>query len=809
MGLRHTFDNAHEIQIVNGVPTSVEVYECKDRNNVNGQGVKTCLLRGDRICDTGSDPHELYQGVSFQGANCLSLNLPLVDGCGDNTTPWDVPVTNWMSYYYVGSTCKLEFSKDQTSLMQSNLETSLANFTVPCNNNDPACNDIIINSSESWPNALFSNIVRLCQSQKIIITPTGSLTLTGVTITKKLNSNNECPDFSGNWDGIYIDPAAYGSAQYPGGPASPTGGKLNVTQNSIIEYSENGIQASGSHNGITISNSILSNNGMAIYSKGPGGLVASGSVNVTSSTITSSGFSKPVLIRMDGSNLTIQSGSTITNLGGSEITGIKSYNGRLTIRNSTVKDFKVGIDKELNGGIGIGLVLDGNHILGNLTSVRNTSSGVTATKNFFQGKIQQFGKAYGRWFANNFKKEVILDNPSLSYAFTENQFDGSRLDLSKNQSLTDARCNIWKNTGTACDGRPTSIKPSWGSQPISSGNKHDGSMPYMGIDMGNQITHYQKNSDQFTIFTYDGTYFTGVDAFTANPNCQYNLYPTEFTGGGGSSEESYNNSSNNQYWQGLNQQLSTLESQLGSTTGTALQNLINQIADVKVEMGQSVLNALQNINPVDSTTSYNIWVSRADDIAAQQVMMAGYWNTANFSDLITYVNNLSLSGEENQDRANLLIGLDTFISFQSQAKNINLLVEEDLDVLIEIASSSFGSYTAFLRAFLNIQYDIRIDLPVELNSNSRKYSKPDFNGKSETILIPNPTSDCIELVWMGIKPSIQIVITDLTGKIRLSKIVVKNNPICLKDLLGSGLFFLQIPSSNSSSVFETKKLIIE
>lgn len=189
--------------------------------------------------------------------------------------------------------------------------------------------------------------------------------------------------------------------------------------------------------------------------------------------------------------------------------------------------------------------------------------------------------------------------------------------------------------------------------------------------------------------------------------------------------------------------------------------------------------------------------------------MAGYWNKVNFSGLITYVNSLSLNGEENQDRANLLRGLDTLISFQSQAKNITRLAEEDLNVLIDIAASSFGSYTALIRAWLNIQYDIRIDPPVELNSYSRKYSKPDFSGKSDVILVPNPTSDCIELFWRGTESNVKIAISDLTGKFRYSSLILKNNPICLKDLLGSGIYFMQITSNGSSSNCETKKLIIE
>ncbi len=647
----------------------------------------------------------------------------------------------------------------------------------------------------------------MCAGQRITITKNGILTLINTRITK-YQENTTCPQLSGNWDGIYIEPAAYGSTQYPGGPSGPIGGKLNVTQTSIIEFSDNGIQATGSHNGIVISNIKMENNGMAIYSKGSGGLVASGSVSITSSEITSSEFSKPVLIRMDGSNLSIQSGSTITNLGADSITGIKSYNGRLTVRNSTVKDFGVGIDKELNGGVGIGFVLDGNHILGNLTSVRNTSSGVTATKNFFQGRIQQFGKAYGRWFANNFKKEVRLDNPSLSYTFTENLFDSSSIQFSKNQSLTDARCNIWRKTGTACDGRATSIKPSWGSQPTSSGNKHDGSEPYMGVDQSNPITHYHFATVPMTIFTYGGQ-FTGDDANQQNPDCLFNLFPTEFTGGGGNSDGEYNNDNNNQLWLNLTQQLSNLETQAGNATGQALKYLIEQIADVKVAIGQTVLNALQNIDPIESATSYNLWVSRADNIVTQQITMISLWNSSELSGLYSYINGLNLSGDDNVDRGNFLSGLNALITFQSQAKNLSQLIEEDLDILIDIASSSFGSYTALLRAWLNINYDVRIDPPTQLNSYSRKYPRSNLSGTSDIVLIPNPTSDCIEIVWKGTEPEVKIVITDLTGKLRFSSRVIKNNPICLKDLLGNGIFIMQITSSYSSSFFETKKLLIE
>ncbi|MBK9641400.1 MAG: hypothetical protein IPO72_08985 [Saprospiraceae bacterium] len=83
--------------------------------------------------------------------------------------------------------------------------------------------------------------------------------------------------------------------------------------------------------------------------------------------------------------------------------------------------------------------------------------------------------------------------------------------------------------------------------------------------------------------------------------------------------------------------------------------------------------------------------------------------------MYNYINGLSLSGDDHLDRGNLLSGLNTLTTFQSQSKNLSQLEEEDLNILIGIASSSFGSYTALIRAWLNIQYDIRIDPPAELN----------------------------------------------------------------------------------------------
>ncbi|MBK8643611.1 MAG: hypothetical protein IPN15_15785 [Saprospiraceae bacterium] len=59
---------------------------------------------------------------------------------------------------------------------------------------------------------------------------------------------------------------------------------------------------------------------------------------------------------------------------GQKLQELRVIMGKLIVKYSTIKDFGVGIDKELNGGIGIGLILSNNHILGDYISVRNTSS---------------------------------------------------------------------------------------------------------------------------------------------------------------------------------------------------------------------------------------------------------------------------------------------------------------------------------------------------------------------------------------------------------------------------------------------------
>lgn len=813
LGLRHTFDNAYETQIINGIPTRVEVYECKDRNHVNNQNEKTCLLRGDRLCDTGADPRE-YLGLIFNSANCTSLNLPNPDRCDDHTTPWDVPVKNWMSYYIE---CTQEFSADQNALMHFNLENNLSHFTVPCNSNDPECDDIIISTSEVWPNNQYSNLVRLCQNQKIIITPTGSLSLNGVTLTKKLNSNQGCPELAGNWKGIYIEGG--NGISYPGGPSTPSGGSFTATAGSIVEFSINGIQAEKGHLGISLSNCIMRENPLAINAGGPGGLVYGGSINIINSTLSNSTIAAEFnLIKADGCNVNI-SGSTLTNISASDVTGIKAYNNRVSIKSgTTIQGFQYGIDKEMSGNLAglMGLNIENSKFLDGInsthTSIRNRGGSITAKRNWFGGEINVLGKCTGNWYGNNFREQVILENPALTQKFSENNFFGpGYLILNRDQSLTDATCNIWtQSNGDAVFGKISNIKSEWGTKPISSGNKSEpvSSRPSMGSSgNSNQITHYYSLFGGTIPFSHDGITFIEDQATNNNINCIYNVFPTSLTGGGYVDSITYNEIENHLLWHYFNNSYEALLVQLSNAPADSLASIISQLENSQVGMQLAVLNALDHSADL-SIDSYNIWLSRANHIYTHYGQMITLFANEQFSQLIIYLNSLELSGDESTDRNNMVNALNWFYNAILESKNIYKLNNSDINHLIELATSSFGNYTTILRSFLNMHYNIRLDPPMELNQYNQRNNKSITIAKIVYSIVPNPVTDCFKIISLSNeKKTLNVKLFDIHGKL-FGQWKDLSPEICISPKVCPGVYVLQVLDQSTSDL-SCLKIIIE
>lgn len=768
--------------------------------------------KGDKISDTDADPRLMdIDGDQSEDGGKWELNCthrPQVfdfpDACGNKN--WNIPFDNMMSYY---NDCRYKFSPLQLSAMYNHMINNFSRLFVECDNNLTGCNDIIINTPTVWKinsNPYPTGKLELCPNQKIIINPSGSLTLDAFTLTVKNNSPN-CPIMGGLWDGIYIYGIGSGGSSTSNIPTAPSdGGFIKVLNGSVIEFSENGIQALAGHNGVTISGSIMRQNGMAVYSKGSGGSSFSSGVSISGSQISNSSRAKPVLLKMDGSRISVSS-SNITN-NGVDITGIKSYNGGVFIKEgTTINGCEYGIDKELNGGFGIGLSIQKSKITNCITAIRNTSSGVSAKFNYLDGFVKNFGKAYGTWFANNFRKKVTLDNPSLSHIFQENNFYKSELQINKNQSLTDARCNNWENSEQAVSGQPSEIKSEWGSQSSPSGNKWIDQKPIMEVYQCNQITNWQKFGVQGTYFDYYGQFIKNQNSF-GEISCNYNLFPLSFGSGGGGVLIPYDDQSNRNLWTLYNNQFQTSLIALQNATGSQIAEYKSQNENAAVGMGQCVLNAWENFNGELNSETYNYWMARTDAIVTEHTNMIQLFTVQNYSALSNYLNSLSPTNEESSDRNVMIIASNWFANQLTANVNIYNLNIASLNYLTSLASSSFGGYTALLRSFLNIYYNIRIDPPQSQMPSIRSSSEGLNQTEKRYVVYPNPANDLITIECLDHKVSkINVSIYSLEGK-KISEMKIKNStPISIKGVLNAGVYIAKITNTETNET-EQQKLII-
>ena len=148
---------------------------------------------------------------------------------------------------------------------------------LECNDTlSQSCNDIIIDTKVEWAKnkpPYPSGVLELCPNQKIIITASGSLSLNNFKLTKKTSTS--CSDLAGNWDGIHIQGGSFVPSSNPTPPTTngdtsglnrelcasgSSLGSLYVLCGSVIEYSNNGIQAPNSAGEIVINNSTMIHN---------------------------------------------------------------------------------------------------------------------------------------------------------------------------------------------------------------------------------------------------------------------------------------------------------------------------------------------------------------------------------------------------------------------------------------------------------------------------------------------------------------------------------------------------------------------
>lgn len=207
---------------------------------------------GDYVEDTKGDPLYTFSGETTHSGACLIDSRKYFDGCevkpsifnyhvdrctdsngNPRTNTWDPPVDNIMSYH-----CETNFTDGQYKRMDAALsqEAHLLQLNMNATPNpnlqyggNVITDDIIITDHRVYTD----EVLELGPGVKIIVQPSGSLTLNNSTIKRAVNNDPCCgPVKSARWDGIY-----YNSSN-----------ELVIENNSSVAGSMNGIVVDCSNN---------------------------------------------------------------------------------------------------------------------------------------------------------------------------------------------------------------------------------------------------------------------------------------------------------------------------------------------------------------------------------------------------------------------------------------------------------------------------------------------------------------------------------------------------------------------------------
>lgn len=266
----------------------------------------------------------------------------------------------------------------------------------------------------------------------------------------------------------------------------------------------------------------------------------------------------------------------------------------------------------------------------------------------------------------------------------------------------------------------------------------------------------------------------------------------------------YNDEANNTAWSNLNNSYDSLISQLPAADSSSNAQLIAQIENIRVRMGQCVLLALENSDTTMTTNNYDTWVNRADIMFSQQATILNSFNSHAFTSLTSYLNSLSLSGDDANDRNNLIEAVNWLDTLIINGKDIYNLNSVDVAELQDMASNTYGAYTDIIRAFLNIYYDIRIDPPQALAQNST--NKKSINlMQSDYIIIPNPVHDCFSIInRSGDVTDYEVSLNNINGMVIFNKFYHETNNICIQIDLPSGIYLVRIKGKKDSKPFHLK-----
>ncbi len=724
-----------------------------------------------------------------------------------------------MSYY---RPCRKEFTPCQFKLIHDQMAGRP--MVLNCNQ-DPylalnACvaADIII----SDPNTTWTSLTKqLCPGQRIIIKPTGTLTIDHCLITKvhQNSPNPACPNliYDQLWDGIYIE----GPSLLNGNP------RLVISNNSTIEFSKNGIQALGGFSSVNIIESTFKNNltQINLETNTPFNSFGSGFMYLTNSNFTVAPSDLSVVplsttqINVVARQLIINNSKIINPnpAGSGQMTGVRSSRSNLRILNgSSIENFHIGVDKAGDSGFtwsNRGLNIQRSSVKNCEYSILNTSQFVYSYGNWLEGDIVSEGLCYSRWLSNNIKADFItMHSPISSCRFEENLFENLNLEFHGVNDLSYSLCNTWKNvqSNTAFIGYNSetllSLPESWGKIDTSSGNRHlDQDNPSMLAE--DKLINYFIQANLSEQFTYDqfNSLLIGDEATNAR-SCAYD-YPTAPPAPFNSTEVQYNFVKENNDWTSLNTLKTQKESALASATQSQIPRLLEDLSYIKFQMSDIVGSVLMNLGEPDSLIEAT-WLARAHPGIMEYTDLINKWYSKDFTGIENQIGSLN-----NTDAETLQSACNFVQNALGTTRNLGSLTNLELDTLSQIASTTFGDYSNIVRDYLRVEYNIDIPWPFERSIITPRESKNSGNDEEKPnkknifIIAENPSNGCfiVESINKTLQ-GISVKLFDLNGRQLISNFVHLGNMICFDGLEG-GMYFLNI-SDPLLNISESHKLII-
>ncbi len=865
-GVGHTFKGDGNNNVIIDMTNN-----CKDPTEtfLSDPTLLLCEVVNDACCDTGTDPftfdvdgnNEKDKGVWVDLEYCFQKETLLssyADGCGNTTLDWNIPISNYMSYY---GDCRTGFSPCQLGRMHERLNMpEFEDFLLdPANDPYLLCSapDITINSETTWTNL----DVELCPSQKIIITKNGFLTLSNTTIKSSnlIGPNTACPDLFGSmWDGIYLE--GKGATVLSGGQYITLGG-LEVINGSKISQSENGIQGLKGFGTILIDNSTFEENlevlsvrdywpltfGLAMQEGASSSSTMENytdpslcgfsitnpypKVVINNSTLTLQNLPvnpfAPTQIKVDGGSLYFTNSEIInpnTLIGSDDLTAIKSNRGVLQVSNgSEVRNFDQAIYKGgdiYNNCLPRGLYVYHSSAIGCGTSIMNTSQFCKVKHSFLEGDANLNGFGYSDWECNSFWQvsgssgEALLNlqSPEMSCLFDNNCLTQTTAVLYDDNEGTRFNCTTWEdiNQGAAVFAElGSSLAESWGggNPSISSGNRHlDSNGDPLMLSDGDGLINYYESGNAQESFSYFGI---SGQSTTNSVTCDFDCCPEDPpTFNLGNIIESYNINSLNDLWLQLDSLKTANTNLLDSVPISQRQGVLEEIDILKNKLDAIVGDVLLVIDTTEEHLE-DMWLSRASDKLEELSQIRGCFYGREFHHIDTL-----LSTSVDNDALAFLEAVDYLQALEQSGTTLYELDQIRLDSLSVIAKSSYGNYTNILRDFLNITYDLSIFWPTSTisprstidNENSITDNSMD-EGSVKFVIYPNPTNGCFSLHKKEKHDeNISIIIFNAIGNVVFETEHYDWRNICLKNA-APGIYFIAI-SCEQTNYIETLKILV-